>query len=815
MVVISTERTSLAVELPSRPAPRPDARLRELCALVDSGDFDLLSLDVFDTLVWRRVPQPADVFFLLADEVRASGGLFDSSSRESFVSERIRADERARRKTPSGEVTLAGIYEEFPRGYFSGVSPAEVAALEFSVEQRLVVVEPALRDLLIRARARGLRTALVSDTYLGSGQIGALTGIDVDFTVVSCEHGRSKAGGLHRVLLEQSGVPAARILHVGDNRIADYDGPAGLGLARFWLPRFPEAYEDLARAELPAVLSQRAPYLACDDAGLTALRGRVTFVAASGHERWGAGVLGPVISGFCDWVAERCGELGLTEVLCLMREGRILKQVLDTQAPGLQTHEFFVSRYVALKAAIFEGSEVELSRFVLRPSSQKCSKLLRQLGLKPADLPRVDAQASLTPEQTMALVHRIACDPWARSKVVRASATARRNLLAHVAAVLGPGRERRIAVVDLGYRGTIQEALQRILDHEDAGIGTHGLYLVTGTEVQATQASGVVAEGWLAENGQPVTMAHTFLRSPEIVEQSLMADCGTTLGHDEQGEPMLDEIHIPDEQRRQIAGVQRGLLLWAHEWARHRAAHGITGTRSLRAIYQAICIRSVARPVDLELELFGGWQYDENFGSAVVHALAEAPDLHEWERTHLSAHQLASLPHRQVYWPFGLAYGISRTMGEAVAGIFLRTAKPEAFDSAAPPRHLAFYCDSGQGFRAGEARVETYRLNNRGCLWRRIRLQAGGRPILRFGLTIGLAGERLQLTGVRVHRRPVSGDEQVETYSHEVLEKSGYRQLHGDLYLVEDDSALIVVPAAGLDAFTGTVDVDLFFSIHR
>jgi FMN phosphatase YigB (HAD superfamily) len=814
MTLSATERTSLAVDLPGHPAPCLDARLRELHDLVDSGDFDLLSLDVFDTLVWRRVPQPADLFFLVADAVRASGGLLDSSSREGFVRERIRAEERARRRTPAGEITLADIYAEFPRGFLNGMSPAQVSALEFQAEQRMVVVAPAMRDLLSRARSRGLRTALVSDTYLRSGQIHALTGVDVDYTIVSCEHGRSKPGGLHQVLLGQSGVPAARILHVGDSRLADLDGPASLGLARFWFPRFPEAYEDMVGAELPSDLSQRAPYLVRDDAGLTALRGRVMFMAESEYERWGAGVVGPVISGFCDWVAERCGELGLTEALCLMREGRILKQVLDVQAPGLRTHEFFVSRYVVLKAAIFDGSEAELERFVLRPSRQPCSELLDQLGLEPADLPWVDAGASLTPEQTLALVRCIARDPSARGKVVRVSATARRNLLAHVEAVLGPGGQRRIAVVDLGYHGTIQGALQRIFDREGTGFSTHGLYLMTGDRVHIAQASGATVEGWLAGNGQPVAVAHTFVRSPEIVEQSLMADCGTTLGHDEQGDPILDEFRVPDEQRRQIAEVQRGILLWTREWARHRVTHEVTEPLSLRAFYRAICIRSVARPLDLELELFGRWQHDENFGSAAAHAMAEAPDLHEWERTHLSAHQLASLLPRQVYWPFGFAHGISRTMGEAVAGIFLRTVKPEAFDLAVPPRHLVFYCDSGRGFCAEEARVETYRLNNRGCLWHRIRLQVGGRTILRFGLTLGLAGERLQLTGVRVHRRPTGGDEQVDTYPHEVLEKSGYRLLHGDLYLVEDDPALIVIPAAGLYGFTGTVDVDLFFSIH-
>jgi hypothetical protein len=194
--------------------------------------------------------------------------------------------------------------------------------------------------------------------------------------------------------------------------------------------------------------------------------------------------------------------------------------------------------------------------------------------------------------------------------------------------------------------------------------------------------------------------------------------------------------------------------------------------------------------------------------------MVEAAELHEWERSHLSAHQLASLPPRQVYWLFGFAHGISRAMGEAVAGIFLRTVKPEALDSAEPPRHLVFYCDSGRGFCAEDARLETYRLNNRGRLWHRIRVQADGGTIRRFGLTLGVAGERLQLTGVRVHRRPEGGGEQVETYPHEILELSGYRPLHGDLYLVEEDPALIVVPAVGLDGFAGTVDVDLFFSIH-
>ena len=801
-----------ALEAPP-PACCPDGRLRALRAHVDSGAFDLLSLDVFDTLVWRCVPRPTDVFLLLADEVRARGGLHASSSRESFVCERVRAEERARRRTPTMEVTLADVWAEFPRGYLRGLEPARVAEIELEVERRLVRTDPDVRDLLAHARARGLRTALVSDTYFTAEQVRALAGVETDFTLVSCEHGLSKHAGLHRVLLEQSGVPAARVLHVGDDLRADVEGPEALGIARYWLPKFPEAYQDMAAAELPETLSRRSEALRADDGGLTALRGRVMFTAADEYERWGAGVLGPLVTGFCDWVAERCAGLGIADALCLMREGRILRQVLEARGGGPAAHELFASRYVALKAAILDGDEREIARFVARPSAQPRSKLLRQLGLEPADLGPEGDDAMLAPAAALALARRVARDPALRRKVVRSSAAARRNLLRHVEAALGAGGPRTVAVVDLGYRGTIQEALQRIFDHEGIGLATHGLYLVTGGEVHVTQASGAVAEGWLAENGQPVAMAHTFMRSPEIVEQSLMADCGTTLGHDERGEPVLDEARVPEEQRAQIAAVQRGILAWARAWARHRAGRGAADTGALKPLYQAICVRSVARPLDVELELFGGWRHDENFGSAGARALAEVEDLHPWELRHLSAHQLASLPHARVYWPFGFAHGISRAMGEAVADIYLRAVPPEAFDSADPPRHLAFYVDSGEGFNAEDARVEAYQLNHRGRLWRRFSLRLDGGRVSRFGLTVGVAGEVLQLTGARVRRRAPGGHEQVEDFPHDALDMPGYRRLHGDLYVVEEDPALVVIPAPGLDGFTGQVHVDVFFSI--
>jgi hypothetical protein len=336
---------------------------------------------------------------------------------------------------------------------------------------------------------------------------------------------------------------------------------------------------------------------------------------------------------------------------------------------------------------------------------------------------------------------------------------------------------------------------------------------VTGGDVARAQAAGAVVEGWLAENGQPVSMAHTFMRTPEIVEQSLMADCGTTLGYEEDGSPVLDQPRIETAQRAQIAEIQSGIETYLKVWKRHRTAHGVPDGHRMRALYQSILVRSVARPLEIEVELFADWKHDENFGSAAARGLAEPIGLDAWEQAHLSAHQLASLPMARLHWPSGFARRISPAMADAVAHIFLRTADPGVFDSGHPAQHLLAYWDTGHGFRAEEGNVVRYWLNNRGRVWQRLTVPAETGWAQRLGFTIGLPDQILQLTGV-VLRSAASGANGGEIrVPHEGIEKHGYAYLGGDLYRVVEDPALLVVSTDALPKRSGPLIVDLFFGL--
>jgi predicted HAD superfamily hydrolase len=789
-----------------------DRRVRDLIRLIDAGAHDVLSLDVFDTFVWRKVPAPVDVFFLIGRRLLASGAMRASSSAASFARERISAEERARKKIPSGEVTLAEIYHEFPAGYLCGVSPMDVAAIEFETEKDVVHVHAGMTDLLAHARARGMRTAFVSDTYFTSAQIRELTGVSIDHVIVSSEHRISKYHGLHRVLLEESRVRPERILHAGDSYPADIEGPAAFGIERFWFRKTPDEFKGCLEEEIPSTLSRRSEFLVGLDHGVTSLRGRAMFSCDGSYERWGAGVLGPVVAGFSDWVISRAQEEGIPTALCLMREGRILKRVIDAQRSGLDAREFYVSRFAALKASIFDGSEEEIRRFVFRPTPQKRGVILGQLGLASMDDPDRSDEV-MSPRQLVSLIREIAGSRRMRDEVIRSSATHRAGLLRHLRPLVPSGG--KVAIVDLGYKGTIQECLQRILDHEGIPLRTHGLYLVTGGDVHETQATGAVVEGWLAENGQPIGMAHTFMRSPEIVEQSLMADCGTTIGHKQDGSPVLDAFHIAPRQREDIAAIQKGIMTYASLWAEHKLLHDIRDPANAipKPLYEAICTRAIARPSEAEIGLFQDWSHDENFGSKEARRLITVVDLGEWEESHISAHQIASLPSSKVYWPFGYASRIGPTLGEAVAQIYLRMVEPETFDLCEPPRPMIFYWDSGQGFNRAESNLHEYRLNNRGKVWRRFSLNLSNGSIHAVGFTIGFPGEIVQMNGAIVRLHPDTGEPHEMRLCGEEMQSEGARRLYSGLHLITSDPSLFIVPTGRVEDFTGKVDVDVFFSI--
>lgn len=181
------------------------------------GKYDVISFDVFDTLLLRKTSVPADVFRLVEKETDCPG----------FAQRRQLAESNARllkyRKTGSREVTFQEIYGTPPLSSTPNIHQQMLAELQ--AERRVCYANEALQNLMAELVQAGRQVIAVSDMYLPKTEIYELlrkNGYrEIKQLYVSSEYRASKSDGrLFDVVKEELGRQKT-ICHIGDNFYSD------------------------------------------------------------------------------------------------------------------------------------------------------------------------------------------------------------------------------------------------------------------------------------------------------------------------------------------------------------------------------------------------------------------------------------------------------------------------------------------------------------------------------------------------------------------------------------------------------------------
>ena len=190
--------------------------------------FDVVSFDIFDTLLYRVLNSPVDVFRLMGPEVEERFGISD------FAEKRIAAEREARRRTPLEEVTADEIYAVLLPDC---ATAAALLRLEKETEQRVLRRDSVMSELMKHCIAKGKKVLILSDMYQSKDFLQDVLeqcGIDGYHAVyVSSEEKATKASGslFLRVAEREQITDRKRWLHIGDNVHSDYDVPKSLGLS--------------------------------------------------------------------------------------------------------------------------------------------------------------------------------------------------------------------------------------------------------------------------------------------------------------------------------------------------------------------------------------------------------------------------------------------------------------------------------------------------------------------------------------------------------------------------------------------------------
>jgi FMN phosphatase YigB (HAD superfamily) len=657
------------------------------------GPTEIISVDCFDTLVCRRVPKPSDIHLITGKRLREAGYLKPHVSFQTYAYLRVLAEETARAKkeraSGSVEVTLSEIHEVLAPGA-SIASPDQTAAIELDVERDHLMVDRRVVDFL-RSK-EDLRLVIVSDTYFSESQMRDLLAFDelkpleIERIFTSSDHSTGKAGNLWGLVSRELSIDPNHIVHFGDNAEADVECARRAGIRGVYLPFSTDRFKVIEVRE-GIVGRDTVPTVYCDDVagdgGLTAARRRATLLVpdrpmtSEEEVTWEAGisVLGPVLTGFATWVLERTQALGATRTLFLMREGRFLKELVDRSLPVEdwfpRTEAVWISREACARASLYTGSEEELRSLLTRLRPPSPEQLIDSLGLLSSDIPNFDdltatyVATSGDASAAEGLLSLVLADPALIEKVVQSSRLRRTRLLRHVREAAGPGSG-PVAIVDVGWSGSIQESLQAMVDADGADLEFHGLYMLAHIGATERVLRGVVIEGFLGALGVDPFEVSGITGGPEIIELACTCAEGSLLEIGEDGRPILAPSEAGPRENASRELVQLGVRTFQDEWfaSFHSANSTFDTSRAATAIYTRILKRWISQPNHDEALAFSWWIHEENYGSIGTDKLVPLHFLPTL--TYRSAENLHWLSASELYWVGGAAALIDNETSDSV-----------------------------------------------------------------------------------------------------------------------------------------------------
>lgn len=616
----------------------PARLIDSLRAQLRSRPLRAMTFDVFDTFLFRGCTTPDGVFELAAR--RALPTAIRPSAVDSYLQQRqqseARAHHEAKKATGFPEIPITEVYAGFPVRLF-GMGPEAVPdliAAEFQAEIDLCFVNPDMAALHAEAQRCGLKVGFISDTYWDRERLGALLrscapGLHWDFLYASCDYGTSKSEDLFgRALIEQ-GLQPTEVLHIGDNENADIKGARRFGIAAIHVPQASEHLASVLQRERTAFqLLTYSHGSARLDQGMSALRRLIAARTDAGPDGFQVGVqvLGPIMAAFDRFIADRTAQLsrrrGRTAVAFLARDGML---AFDIWRAGRRDTACYleINRRVALI-----GSAQSL---------EPMAKLFRHFTA--VDEPTITAILKIQSPRLSAFFDscpgkRCSGEDFADAipdifdaSECEALATAmRKELLIYLRKTI-PDFDNitDLILVDLGYCGSIQKAIRRVLDLEGIRVRLHGLYLLSFDDAFAEIAAPDTAEGFISDLVVSPRVNRALGRNATILEHACCAPHGSVRGYKD-GIVLREPDPRPADQLAMCTDIQAGALHFVRHLNELSASEGLDPFTDLDLAANraaAILARFLLLPTDDELVLLGGMRHDINLGTQALVATAD------------------------------------------------------------------------------------------------------------------------------------------------------------------------------------------------
>lgn len=452
---------------------------------------DVLSFDIFDTALVRRVAHPTTVFDILANRAERLDARMHTLADIRFWAERV-ARKRSSDTSGTMEIGLSEIYDEIQRELKLSAEERDIIQnLECEIEKEVLVANPNVLRWYRHAKSIGKTVIFVSDMYLPASfliEILAEAGYDSPQVYVSCDLPVGKwEKKLFQVVADRLQTKPENILHVGDNAQSDKINADLSGWKGFHFTEHANEQPYALQLATPVGLniSNVAVSVSC---GLSHThRLQIESAEMQPTERFahhlGYEIIGPTILAFAGWVASKAQSDNLDRILFLARDGFLvhkLYEMIRARHPHLPESRYVAASRKMLYNSLFTSADAiadVASRNISFSHTTSIAEYFDIFLLLPEDLRVAAAKAGVSDLHAPLLQQLSNTGDVSEARrrldgiikdlaplILRRATEASRDKATYYRDAGGLDGRRRIGIVDLGWSGTIVEPLQKIIN---------------------------------------------------------------------------------------------------------------------------------------------------------------------------------------------------------------------------------------------------------------------------------------------------------------------------------------------------------------
>ena len=462
-----------------------------VCKQIDKAE--VVSFDIFDTLIERVIDNPNDLFDFMSAEVQKKFPQITD-----FKKARLEARKTA--KKTGEEVLLKDRYDALAAIYGLTEDEAqELHDLELKYELKACVKRFWGNKLLSYAKSQNKKIILVSDIFFERDFIEKLlnkVGItSYDTIFLSSEEGKLKhTGNLFHIVLDAIKTSPESVLHIGDNKHSDIEQARKHNM---------KTHHMMSKSELLRKTSHYDRLYDNIDDKLTrsAVKGLVSrdftsniiienpAFTQSSPSVFGYNVLGTMMFGFAKHILDKAMLENIEDIYFLARDGDIVKRVYDIIAKDVEnapkSHYIYASRR-SVRVATLETVDDILAALETNFTPISIAKLVEsRFGINAhiieqaayADHNFLTTNAIADYKKNKEDIISFFSDERVSAYILANAREEARELTAYYESEsLTADRDpSKLCFVDIGHAGTIQKGICDLLGYKD----TLGLYFAT------------------------------------------------------------------------------------------------------------------------------------------------------------------------------------------------------------------------------------------------------------------------------------------------------------------------------------------------